>query len=142
MEGCPVLQSGGSGGAARIVEQVGAAAPGLNGASLDLGEARLTVDGSLRLIELHYPAAAIRDAIAQDEERLAELDMRRSRHGLALWRLPDGAGLRALSPASAAFVAALLAGEDPGGLVAEADLETLQTEVFAAPFARISLTTS
>lgn len=124
------------------VEQVGVEATGLDGASLDLGEARLTLDGSLRLVALHYPAAAIRDAIGQDEERLAELDMRRSRHELAMWRLPDGAGLRVLSPASAAFVAAMLAGDDPSGLIAEADLEILQTEVFAAPFARISLTTS
>jgi hypothetical protein len=123
------------------VEQVGAEAAGLDGASLDLGEALLTLDGSLRLVVLHYPAAAIRDLIGQDEERLAELDMSRRRHVLAMWRLVDGAGLRVLRPASAAFVAAMLAGEDPSDLVAEADLETLQTEVFAAPFARISLTT-
>jgi hypothetical protein len=125
------------------LEQVGAEAAGLDGRSLDLGEAALTLDGSLRLVELRYPAAAIRDAIEQDPERLADLDMRPVRHVLALWRLPEGVGLRALSPLSAALLAALLSGEDPSDLVAaEAELAVLQNEVFAAPFARISLKSS
>jgi hypothetical protein len=122
------------------VEQIGGQAAGLDGAMLDLGAAVLTLDASLRLIALHYPAAAIRDAIA-DDERLAELDVGAHRQVLALWRLADGAGLRLLSPAAAAFLAAMLAGEDPAEGLAEADLDALKTDVFAAPFAHLSLKT-
>ena len=121
------------------VEQVALDVSRADGPSLDLGEAVLALDGSLRLVDLNYPVAAIRDALAEDEDRLATLDMRGRRHALALWRLPEGTGVRELCPSSAVFVAAMLAGEDPGGLLAEADLDALQSEVFAAPFARISL---
>lgn len=121
------------------IEAVGGEAVGLDGAALDLGEAVLTLDGSLRLLELHYPAAAIRDAIAEDEERLATLDMRPRRHVTALWRLPDGVGLGSLGPLSTAFLLAVTGGRDPSGLLTEAaDLEALTAEVFTAPFARIS----
>jgi hypothetical protein len=121
------------------IERVGSGALGQDGRVLDLGEALLTLDASLHLLALNHPAPAIRDAIG-DDERLAGLDATPSPQRLALWRLPDGAGLRALSPVSAAVLHAMLAGEDPGHLLAgEADLAALQTEVFAAPFARISL---
>lgn len=120
------------------IEAVGGRAEGLGGAALDLGEAMLTLDGSLRLVELDYPVAAIRDAIEQDEARLAALDMRPRRHALALWRRADGVGLRALSPTSAAFLQAVIEGRDPSEALAGADLGALQTEVFAAPFVRLS----
>jgi hypothetical protein len=123
------------------LEQVGGAVSGLDGPALDLGAARLTLDGSLRLIALHYPAPAIRDAIREDEDRLADLDLRPCRHDLALWRLADGVGVRPIVPASAAFLAAVIAGQDPGDGLAEADLDALQSEVFAAPFVRLSLKT-
>jgi len=122
------------------IEAVGGEAIGLDGAMLDLGEAVLALDASLRLVELDYPAAAIRDAIVQDEARLAALDMSRRRHVLALWRLPDGVGLRGLGPTSAAFLRAVLAGEDPSDLLSDADdLDAFQSDVFTAPFARVSL---
>lgn len=125
------------------IEAVGGEAAGLPGAALDLGAAVLTLDASLRLVELDYPAASIRDAIAVDEERLAALDMRPRRHALALWRLEDGVGLRALQPLSAALVGAVLAGRDPGDLLGEdADLDALTADVFTAPFARVSLKTA
>jgi hypothetical protein len=121
------------------IEAVGGEAPGLDGAALDLGEAVLVLDGSLRLTDLDFPAAAIRDAI-DDEAALAALDVSRCRHVLALWRLADGVGLRRLGPVSAAFVKAVLAGEDPGEwLSGGADVDALQTEVFTAPFVRLSL---
>lgn len=120
------------------LEAVGAEAPGLDGAALDLGEAMLILDASLRLVELDYPAAAIRDAIGEDEARLAMLDVSPRRHVLALWRLPDGIGLRLLGPASAAFLQAMTDGRDPGDALIGADLDALQGEVFAAPFARIT----
>ena len=122
------------------LDQAASAAIGDDGPGLDLGEAVLTLDASLRLIELDYPADAIRDALAEDEDRLAAIDMGRRRRTLALWRLPDGAGVRVLSPVSSPFVAAMLAGEDLSDFTApEAELALLSAEVFTAPFARLSL---
>jgi len=122
------------------VEAAGNAEAGQDGPALDLGEAVLRLDASLRIVELDYPADAIRDALAEDEARLAEIDMRRHRRPLALWRLSDGAGVRRLGPVSAAFVQGVLAGEDLSAFEAsEADLRTLSDEVFSAPFARLSL---
>ena len=122
------------------IEAVGAAEAGRDGPALDLGEALLTLDRSLRLIDLDYPADAIRDAIAEDETRLAGIDMRRRSRTLALWRLPDGAGLRPLSPVSADFLRAMQAGADLSHFDApEEDLAILSAEVFSAPFARPSL---
>lgn len=124
------------------IEAVGELVEGADGAALDLGEARLVLDASLRLIALDYPAAAIRDAIAEDEDRLSSINMTPRRHALALWRRPDGVGLRALAPISAAFLQAALDGRDPAGLLAgDADLQALSADVFTAPFARISPTT-
>jgi hypothetical protein len=121
------------------IEAVGGHAAGLSGPVLDLGEAVLTLDASLSLVALDYPAGFIRDALNQDEDRLAELDMRPRPHVLALWRLPDGVGLRRLTPLSARVLEAMLAGEDPGDLLeGEVDLDALAAEVFAAPFARLS----
>ena len=121
------------------IEAVGGEAFGRDGAALDLGEAVLVLDGSLRLIDLDHPAAAIRDAI-DDDEALAALDLGRGRHVLALWRLSDGVGLRPLSVVSAAFLRAVLAGDEPSELLSgAADLKTVQTEVFTAPFVRLSL---
>ncbi len=125
------------------VDQAGNAAPGADGPALDLGEATLTFDASLRLVELDYPADTIRDVLNEDEERLAEIDMRRRRRTLALWRLPDGAGLRRLSPGSAAFVRGVLEGADMSQFeMPEEALAMLSAEVFSAPFARLSLKTA
>jgi hypothetical protein len=125
------------------VEAVAVAEAGQEGPSLDLGETVLTLDASLRLIELDYPADAIRDALAENGERLAEIDMRRQCRTLALWRLPDGAGLRRLSPAPAALVKAVFDGEDLSDFEApEEDLAMLSAEVLSAPFARLSLKTA
>jgi hypothetical protein len=120
------------------VETVAGLAWAEDGPTLDLGEAVLTLDASLTLIALDYPAAAIRDALDLGEEALAGLDVRPHRHVLALWRLPQGAGLRVLSCASAAFIEALQHGGDlDAALGADSDPALLQAEVFAAPFARI-----
>jgi hypothetical protein len=125
------------------VELVAGLALGLDGAAADLGQACLTLDASLRLVALDYPAAYIRDALDEDEAQLARLDMRPRRHVLALWRLPDGAGLRLLTPFPAAFLEAVLQGRGVGGLEAGDDeLSALRDEVFSAPFARLSLKTA
>jgi hypothetical protein len=125
------------------VDAVAGAAAGEDGPTLDFGEVLLTLDASLRLVALDCPADAIRDALGEDEDRLAEIDMRPGRRTLALWRLPDGAGLRPLSPVSAAFVKAVLGGGDLSDFPeSEAGLAALSAEVFTAPFARLSLKTS
>ncbi|HEY4031220.1 MAG TPA: DNA-binding domain-containing protein [Caulobacteraceae bacterium] len=122
------------------LDAVGQAEAGLDGPVLDLGETAVTLDASLRLLALDHPADAVRDALAEDEDRLARLDMSPRRRTLALWRLPHGVGLRALSPVSAALVQALIEGEDLSEFDApEQDLAVLSAEVLCAPFARLSL---
>jgi hypothetical protein len=127
---------------ARLDQAIEAAATdalGADGARLDLGQAVLVLDASLRLIDLDFPAHAIRDAVdSGDEAALAALDVTARRTRLALWRLPQGAGLRELGAASFALLDALLQGRDPAPVLdAGADPEVLRDEVFAAPFVRI-----
>jgi len=125
------------------LDQVAHEAPGEDGPALDLGEAVLTLDASLSLVALDYPADAIRDALAEDEDRLGSIDMRTRRRTLALWRLPDGAGLRPLGPVSARFARAMLDGQDLSDFEApKEDLAVLAAELFSAPFARLSLKTA
>lgn len=122
------------------IEAVAGHSVGREGAQLDLGQALLTLDASLQVIALDHPAAAIRDALDQGDDALASIDMTPHPHALALWRLPDGAGLRPLSPLSAAFIKALLHGGDiEAVLTGGGDHAVLQSEVFAAPFARLAL---
>jgi hypothetical protein len=124
-------------------EAVAGLAVGEDGPILDLGEALLTLDASLTLIDLDHAAAAVRDALDQGDEALAALDVRYDPHALALWRLPDGAGVRRLAPLSAAFLKAVQQGGDLAAVLAtEADLALIQTEVFAAPFVRIAAKSS
>jgi len=123
------------------IEAAGCAAVGRDGLELDLGEALLTLDASLRVLSLRYPAAAIRDAIeAGDDAALAAIDLTPASHALALWRRPDGAATRPLGRLPAAFLAAIVDGCDIEAVLATAqpdDLAALQSDVFAAPFARI-----
>jgi hypothetical protein len=95
------------------------------------------------VLRLAYPAAAIRDAL-DDDAALGRLDLTPGRHAHALWRAPDGAAIRDLDPASAAFLEALLRGATADAALAAAlaerdDLSVLQAEIFAAPFARLTL---
>jgi hypothetical protein len=121
------------------VEATGNAQAGRDGPAVDLGEAVLTLDASLRLVELDCPADVIRDLVNEDEDRLSEIDMRRERRTLALWRLPDGAGVRRLSPVPADFLGAVLRGEDPFDLAtSDEELAAIAGEVFTAPFARLA----
>ncbi len=121
------------------IEAAGSRGLGETGARLDLGEAILALDGSLALLDLDHPAMALRDALAEGDEALAALDMTPRLHTLALWRLEDGAGVRALAPASALFLRALLTGGDLEAALADgADLAAVQLDIFAAPFARLT----
>jgi Putative DNA-binding domain len=122
------------------IEAVAGQSLGEDGLQLDLGPVLLTLDASLRVIALDYPAAAIRDAIEDDDDALATIDMTPRRHGLALWRTPAGAALRPLGPTSTAFLKALLHGGDlEAALTDGGDAAMLQSEVFAAPFARLAI---
>lgn len=122
------------------VEAVAGLAFGQDGRTVDLGEAWLSLDASLTLIDLDYDAAAIRDALDQGDEALAALDVNPLRHGLALWRRREGAGVRRLSPVSAAFVRAIQQDADLDAAVkAYGDLAPLQSEVFSAPFVCIAV---
>jgi hypothetical protein len=123
------------------IEAVAGQSLGQGGLVFDLGQALLTLDASLRLIELDYPAATIRDALeAGDDDALAAIDMTPRRHVLALWRMPGGAAVRPLHSFSAAFLKALLHGGDVEAvLTGGGDPAVLQTEVFSAPFARLAL---
>jgi hypothetical protein len=121
------------------LEAVAADALGIEGAGLDLGDARLTLDRSLRLIALDYPAAAIRDAVEDDPGALPAIDVAPRRHALALWRAPGGARLRAIGPLAEAFLSALLGGGDIEAALGDADPSTLVADVFTAPFARLTL---
>ena len=128
----------------RAVEQVGGQAIGGDGVTLDLGEASLTLDASLRVLRLTHPAAAIRDAVDDgDDEALGRVDLEPRPYAHALWRLPAGAAMRPLSAASAAFLTALLDGAEAdqalsAALAESEDLTPLQSEIFAAPFARLA----
>lgn len=122
------------------VEAAGADSLGCAGCQLDLGEAMLTLDASLRILELNHPAAAIRDAVEAGDDALAALDPAPRPGALALWRREDGAATRPLGPVAAAFLAAVLQGGDvEAALLGAEDLSALQSEVFAAPFARITV---
>ena len=127
------------------VEEVGALCIGVDGEVVDLDQATLTLDASLRVLSLTRPAAAIRDAIeADDDAALAAVDPAPDRYDHALWRRPEGAAIRPLSPVAAAFLDAVLARRPPdealqAALAENQDLSPLQSEIFTAPFARLTL---
>jgi hypothetical protein len=112
---------------------------GLDGLQFDLDGALLTLDASLSVLRLVWPAHAIREALEAGGAALAALDLQPGGHALALWRLPDGAGVGSLAPLSAAVLEALLAGGDlEGALSSDGDPAVLQSDIFAAPFARLN----
>ena len=123
------------------IEAVAAQALGQDGVQVDLGAALLTLDASARVITLDYPALAIREALETDEDTLAGIDITPGRHALVLWRGVGGAAIRSLSALPAAVLQALLAGGDIDSVLAGGgDVCALQSEIFAAPFARLDLT--
>jgi hypothetical protein len=122
------------------IEAVGQDALGRDGATLDLGSAVITLDASLRVLALAYPAVDIRDAVEADDEALAALDVTPRPQVVALWRSADGASLQSLSPLAAAFLCAVLTGGDiEAALSSGGDLADLQSDVFSAPFVRLTL---
>ena len=122
------------------IETAAHQALGRDGPRLDLGEAVMTLDASVRVLRLDWPAPAIRDAVEAGDEALARLDLRSAPQALALWRRPEGAGLQPLSPLSADFLSALLDGGDVEAVLAgAADPSVIRLDFFAAPFTRLTL---
>jgi hypothetical protein len=121
------------------LETVAADAVGQDGLQLDVGGALLILDASLRVIELDYPAAAIRDAIEDDSAALGGIDITPCRHALALWRAPGGAKLRPIGCTAFAFLSALFHGDDIEAAISPGDPSEILSDVFTAPFARVTL---
>ncbi|HWA61850.1 MAG TPA: DNA-binding domain-containing protein [Caulobacteraceae bacterium] len=121
------------------VEAAAQDALGRDGLVLDLGGAILTLDASLRVLDLGHPAVAIRDAVESGDEALAALDVTPRPNAHALWRVPHGAALRPLNPVSAAFLIAVLTGGDVEAALSGGDPALVQSDVLTAPFARLTV---
>ena len=132
----------------KSARSVGAQSVGAAGLQLDLGQTILNLDASIRVLALSHPAAAIRDAIESgDDAALAAIDPSSGRYLHVLWRRGEGAAIRTIGAAAFAFLSAVLQGQ-PAEAALEAallqgdELSLLQTEIFAAPFARLTLNSS
>ena len=128
------------------IHDAGAAPLDGEGVDTRLDEAtRLALSPSLRIESFVYPVDEIRDALdSQDEQRLAAIDIEPRPLAFAVWRGAAGAVVRPLSPPSAAFLSALIAGAPADEALEQAlagqdaDAFTrLQAEVFGAGFASI-----
>jgi Putative DNA-binding domain len=103
--------------------------------------------GSLSGLQVDYPVDLIRDALDADcPDQLSALDMTpRTRH-FAVWRGPDGAAVKSLSPAAAAFLDTLLKGGNAEAAVRRATefaapaaaIAAIQTELLGASFTRLT----
>jgi len=100
---------------------------------------------SLILLALAFPAAEIRAAIFDnDDDALATLDIAPRRRAAAVWRSGRSVMVKSIAPSAMRFLTALKSGATPDAALAAAAaeqpadiLETLQTDVFAAPFAQV-----
>jgi hypothetical protein len=114
------------------------------------GGARLRLAAPMRAFEASYPVDALRTSILADDVAAIEaLDLSKPRaHHYALWRVPDGVSVRALSAPSARFLAAALAGgtgdsalaaaADGSGEAAASQLgQVLAREILPAGFVRV-----
>jgi hypothetical protein len=115
-------------------------------AEVDLGTAILALAPSLVLLRADYPAEAIwRAALDGDETALDAIDPGPAPAALAIWRDGDGADVATLSPASGAFLRALIAGADAETalIAAAADSATdavasITEDILAAGFSRLT----
>jgi hypothetical protein len=105
----------------------------------------LELPKSLTLLALAFPAVEIRAAIFdEDVGALENLDIAPRRRAAVVWRSGRNVIVSPLAPSAMKFLASLKAGRTPDvALAAAADeqpsdvLTTLQTDVFAATFARV-----
>lgn len=121
----------------------GSVAPGLLALDRD---AAIELDGSLVTLTVEYPVDRLRDTHDNgDTDCLEHMDMSpRARH-FAVWQSKVGASVKLLSQSASSFLGAVLRGENVEAalaaalLHADADdaLAAIQSEIFAAPFARI-----
>ncbi|MFA6115277.1 MAG: putative DNA-binding domain-containing protein [Sphingomonas sp.] len=105
----------------------------------------LELPRSLRLLALAFPAVEIRAAIFDgDDGALGKLDITPRRRAAAVWRSGRSVVVSPMAPSAMRFLATLKAGATPDAALAAAAgeqpadvLTTLQTDVFAAAFARV-----
>jgi hypothetical protein len=103
----------------------------------------LDLPKSLNLLLLAFPATEIRAAIFDNDERALEtLDIAPRRRAAAIWRSGRTVTVSPIAPSAAVFLATLKSGGAADAALAAAAaeepadvLETLKSEVFAAPFA-------
>jgi hypothetical protein len=110
----------------------------------------LTLVASLAPLSLTYPADEIRAALDMgDEDALTRIDMAPAPRWFAVWRSASGVSVRRLSAPAGVFLHALLETNDIAA-AANAAAHTadpasaanaIQSEVFIAPFATLSLET-
>jgi hypothetical protein len=102
---------------------------------------------SLGCLQVEYPVDLLRDCLdAGRPEELSGLDMTPQTRHFAIWRGPEGAAVKRLSPASAAFLNALLEGaaaeealrQAMGCASATEVLAAVQSELFSASFMRLT----
>jgi hypothetical protein len=102
---------------------------------------------SLRCLRVDYPVDLLRDCLdAGRPEDLAGLDMTPATRHFAIWRGPEEAAVKLLSPPSAAFLNALLEGaaaeealRQAMGCASATDLlAAIQAELFSASFMRLT----
>ena len=102
---------------------------------------------SLSCLQVEYPVDLLRDCLdAGRPEELSGLDMTPQTRHFAIWRGPEGAAVKRLSPASAAFLNALLEGAAAEQALRQAMecasatdvLAAIQTELFGASFMRLT----
>jgi len=117
--------------------------PGL--LSLDHDTA-IELDGSLVTLTVEYPVDRLRDAYdSGDAASLEHIDMTPQARHFAIWRGEHGASVRLLTGPAAAFLGAVLRGENVAAALAAAllhaeaaeALAAIRNEIFAAPFACI-----
>ena len=106
---------------------------------------------SLTCLQVNDPVDLLRDALdAGCPEQLSDLDMTpRARH-FAIWRGPDGAAVKPIGPAAAAFLNTLLKGAAAEEALRHAmeftcateALAEIQTDILSASFTRLTWSTT
>jgi Putative DNA-binding domain len=106
---------------------------------------------SLTCLQVNYPVDLLRDALdAGCPEQLSDLDMTpRARH-FAIWRGPDGAAVKPIGPAAAAFLNTLLKSGTAKDALQHATeftcatdaLAEIQTDILGASFTRLTWSTA
>ena len=130
------------------IDRAGHAAAALHTETIPIDtQLNVRLASSLTCLQVDYPVDLLRDALdAGCPEQLSDLDMTpRARH-FAVWRAPDGAAVKQIGPAAAAFLNTLL----EGGAAAEAlrhamedtsapdALAAIQTDILSASFTQLT----